>query len=318
MQADHQASGTAHTPGFDLARLIAPTPQEDFFRDHWEQRPLLVQRHDPGFYAGLLTLDDFDSLLDRSGPDHAGLRVVAGGRMDPVAPETTLADVYDSFRHGATLLARHVSSSWEPLGLLSRSLGRTIGAEVWANCYLTPGGRAQGFAPHCDNHDVLVAQIHGTKRWRLYGVRDELPLEGRMFKESRVGAARFEQEFTLEAGDLLYLPRGVIHAAVTEEEASLHCTIGIKPVLWSHVIEQALRGLFDQDVAFRRALPTGFADRPETAQEVTATLERLVATLAERLSPQEMAQRARSLVPTSQRGRLHGLAAPRQAPAPDA
>ncbi|MFJ9846740.1 JmjC domain-containing protein [Kitasatospora sp. NPDC101155] len=296
-------------PEFDLARLLAPVTVEEFERDFREQQPLHVAREQPGHYRELLTLDDFDRLLALSGPDFHQLRVVHAGRKDPVEPGTRLGAIYDAFEAGATLQVQHVDSRWEPLQPLTRALGQWAGAKVWANAYLTPGGNAQGFVPHHDGHDVLVAQIHGTKRWRLYGVRTPLPFEGRMFRESSPGAARYDRHLLLRAGDLLYLPRGTIHAAATEDVTSLHLTIAVEPVLWSTAIQDGIRKVFEQDVAFRRSMPPGFATRPQT-EETMAELLRL---LWERLSPRELvaqAQRtAAGLQTPGARGRLTAIAA---------
>ncbi|MFF8960325.1 JmjC domain-containing protein [Streptomyces sp. NPDC014894] len=294
---------------FDLARLLAPVTAEEFERDVREQRHLHVARDRPEHYADLLTLDGFDRLLALSGPDFHQIRVVHAGRKDPVDPGTGLDTLYDAFEAGATLQVQHVDHRWEPLRRFTQALGEWAGAEVWANAYLTPGGNAQGFVPHCDRHDVLVAQIHGAKRWRLYGVRTPLPFEARMFRESRPGAARYEEQIVLRAGDLLYLPRGTIHAAATEDVTSLHLTIAVEPVLWATAIQDGIRRVFEEDVAFRRALPPGFAARRQT-EETMAELLRL---LWERLSPRELiAQAERTAaglhVPVP-RGRLTAFAA---------
>src|SRR3954470_4820432 len=43
-----------------LATLLAPLPEQEFLRQHWEQSPLLLRRNDRDYYGDLLTLDDFD------------------------------------------------------------------------------------------------------------------------------------------------------------------------------------------------------------------------------------------------------------------
>ncbi len=81
---------------------------------------------------------------------------------------------------------------------------------IWS--YLTPQG-TQGFAPHYDDIEAFVLQLEGKKRWRVYK-----PL----FKEEvlpRFSSGNYEQsqleapiiDVVLEAGDLLYFPRGYIH-----------------------------------------------------------------------------------------------------------
>ncbi len=48
---------------FDFARVLAPVSPETFFAEHWERKPLLLERGEGGYYAGLMTLDDVDFIL---------------------------------------------------------------------------------------------------------------------------------------------------------------------------------------------------------------------------------------------------------------
>ena len=41
-----------------------------------------------------------------------------------------------------------------------------------ANLYCTPPGGAQGLSRHVDDHDVLVMQLEGIKRWRIWAPHD--------------------------------------------------------------------------------------------------------------------------------------------------
>jgi len=81
---------------------------------------------------------------------------------------------------------------------------------------LTPNGE-KAFPPHTDPHDVLIVQIAGTKIWYIK-------------HEGDIGT-----EYTMRKGNVLYVPSGVQHNAVTidsEDPFSLHLTFGIfKPYL---------------------------------------------------------------------------------------
>jgi hypothetical protein len=46
-----------------LEWLINPVRSEVFFRDDWENQPLVVKRQQPDFFASLLTLDEVDRVL---------------------------------------------------------------------------------------------------------------------------------------------------------------------------------------------------------------------------------------------------------------
>ena len=79
-------------------------------------------------------------------------------------PLTGLVDarkVTDLFERGATVVLQGLHRYWPPLTRLVAELELALGHPSQANAYLTPPG-SQGFAVHCDSHDVFVFQTHGS------------------------------------------------------------------------------------------------------------------------------------------------------------
>ncbi len=280
----------------DLSRLIHPIDLVTFQQDYWEHAPLVVPRNDPHYFEDLLTLDHVDHELSRSGARLDTLRVVMDGKETPVSELgsssgrngsiNALEALYERYRNGSTIVLNSLEQYCEPLQRLSESLGAQLSARLQMNVYLTPAG-AQGFAPHYDMHDVFIAQVYGTKHWRLASQPYELPLQGRPYDKSQPEPTP-EQEVDLRAGDLLYLPRGAIHSATSNETASVHVTIGVHPVLYSQAITDALGKVFADDVRFRRSLPMGFATDESLQRRAAETLVELVDVLRAGLSPQDM------------------------------
>jgi ribosomal protein L16 Arg81 hydroxylase len=94
---------------------------------------------------------------------------------------------------------------------------------VGCNVYLTPSG-CQGLAPHHDNIEAIVIQVSGRKHWRLYKPVEELACSySDDLKQEAIGEPIMD--VVLEAGDVLYFPRGVVHQAVAQEETSVHVTL---------------------------------------------------------------------------------------------
>ena len=96
------------------------------------------------------------------------------------------------------------------------------------NAYITPP-ESQGFVAHYDEHDVLILQIQGSKIWHLYDGADVPPHELRRDEEKSVAidGLPLPTDLRLEVGDVLYLPRGRVHAAESNSEPSVHLTVGI-------------------------------------------------------------------------------------------
>jgi Cupin superfamily protein len=74
---------------------------------------------------------------------------------------------------------------------------------------------------------VIVVQVHGSKRWRSFGVPNPPPT--RKHRDGDPVPAEVQWEGMMRAGDVLYLPRGKVYDAELETADYVHLTIGIKP-----------------------------------------------------------------------------------------
>jgi ribosomal protein L16 Arg81 hydroxylase len=263
-----------------LQRLIDPVSRDDFLTGYWEKQPLFVSRGNSRYFDGLFSLDEFDALLARGDLWHPNLRVfLAGEQLPPGQFCTTwrygreahdrLVDrgkLLDLLRQGATLNLLGVERTCSHVSLLSRRLEQESGFPVHTTAFFTPPN-AVNIPPHYDMVDVFVVQVSGTKEWGLWRPDRALPLTtdtgGRIYQrgDDRTAPARALGRHVLQPGDTLYVPRGVLHEAVTTDQASLHLAVGVNVHRWYDVIravaEQAVAGLADR-VEFRRALPVGY------------------------------------------------------------
>jgi ribosomal protein L16 Arg81 hydroxylase len=142
---------------------------------------------------------------------------------------------------------------------------------------LTPGNAA-GFTPHYDVHEVLVLQIAGKKLWRIFAPSLKLPHRSQLFTPEAFRGQAPVAEIELQAGDLLYLPRGYLHATTTSDTFSAHVTIGITVYTWVDLVKQVLQSAIASE-GLREALPPGFASRddmkPILRQKMAEALEQL-------------------------------------------
>ena len=281
------------TAGSGLARLLAPLEPRQFEVEYADQKPLYIDRADPGYFADLLTFDDVDRLLSLSGPNFENVRVASKG-IDAIisSPDNRrheaanrLEAIYRHYRAGSTIVLNSVNERHEPLKQLERTLNAELGAGLEMNVYLTPGGQAQGFRPHYDTHDVLVLQIHGKKSWGIYGAPFPQPLPMPAHEFNTMGAllnipAEPDRRIEMQPGDVLYLPRGTVHAATSNETATVHLTIGIHRQLWFPLIQEALIDMCARDPRLRAALPIGFARSPEGTADAARQLRELLGLLA--------------------------------------
>ena len=61
----------------------------------------------------------------------------------------------------------------------------------------------------------------------------------------------------MDAGDVLYVPRGWMHEAQAGPDPSLHLTLGVRVVRWVDLVVDAVAAAATRDVDLRRALPAG-------------------------------------------------------------
>ncbi|HEU4943265.1 MAG TPA: cupin domain-containing protein, partial [Gaiellaceae bacterium] len=130
------------------------------------------------------------------------------------------------WERGATIVLQGLHLHRPELGAFCRSLERALGHPAQVNAYYTPRA-AQGLPVHHDTHDVFVLQVAGEKRWLVYDPAFELPLKNQKYSSELGEPGQPVRDLVLRSGDMLYLPRGWLHEALTSEEDSLHLTVGI-------------------------------------------------------------------------------------------
>jgi len=259
------AETAPENPAFDLAKLLHPISVSRFFAEYWEEKPLFICRNDQDYYKSVASLERIDPLLTVLPPDAI---TVTNSDHQPDEADVARADgsldivkACQLFADGTTIVFGEVHKRIETLAALCRELERDVGAPLQCNLYLTPAN-GRGFAAHYDTHDVLLLQIAGAKEWTIFDSPVRLPLAGQPFDPDhhRLGAAA--DAFVLRAGDLLYIPRGFVHAARSASEVSLHATLGVLAYRWADVMIETMAQLCLSDPAFRRALPVSLG-RPD-------------------------------------------------------
>jgi len=269
-----------------LGYLIGAERTGDFFERIYEREALVVAHGDGNRFDGLLSIDDVDRLVTnvelREGQldlADASRQMVRTDYIDS-AGFVDRGAVADFHRGGATIILQQAHQIEPALGRLCRGLEHVFSAHVQTNLYLTPPN-AQGFRTHYDNHCVLVAQIAGEKAWRLYEKPIDTPYRGEGFEAGKYESGALKQEFVLKAGDCAYVPRGLMHDALTSgAEPSLHITIGLITRTWADLMLEAVSEVALRTSDLRRSLPAGYAnagfDR-SAARDHLKHLARLVA-----------------------------------------
>jgi 50S ribosomal protein L16 3-hydroxylase len=201
-------------------------PPAHFLRDYWQKRPLLIRNAFPDFVSPLSPED----LAGLACEEAALSRIVLHNRKKD---QWTLrsgpfseAEFPKLPDHDWTLLVQDVDK-WDAdvRALLDRFdfLPRWRVDDVMIS-FAAPGGSV---GAHVDQYDVFLLQGHGQRHWQIStdpeaptGFRDDVELKLlREFKPTH--------QWTLEPGDMLYLPPGVPHHGVAVD-ACLTYSIGMR------------------------------------------------------------------------------------------
>ncbi len=215
-------------------------------------------------YRDLISIERIDNIIASTELPPLSLRMAR--KQPPVTRDKyTYANgnidrgaVVYQYQQGATIILPQLHLAVESLSQFCRAMEQVFSAHVQTNIYLTPP-KNQGFNTHYDDHDVFVLQVSGEKQWRLYEKPIENPYRGEGFKPGEHEIGEPKQEFALKAGDCLYVPRGLLHEAVSEsDEASLHTTVGLLVKNWADLMLEAVSEAALRNPKFRHSLPPGF------------------------------------------------------------
>lgn len=191
--------------------LLAGLSPAQFMRRHWQKKPLLVRQALPGFQplfsrAQLFKLAASDDVESRVIEQRAkGWRMKSGpfkaGGLPPMsqAAWTLLVQGVDLHDAGAQALLQQFR--FVPDARLDDLMVS----------FATEGG---GVGPHFDSYDVFLFQASGRRRWKISRQKDLSLQEGVPLKILQNFDP--EEEFVLEAGDMLYLPPRYAHDGVAE------------------------------------------------------------------------------------------------------
>ncbi|MDM9379605.1 cupin domain-containing protein [Chlorogloeopsis sp. ULAP01] len=253
----------------NFSQLVYPYKITDFFQSFWEKNYLYINRNNYSFYNNILDNNDIDNFLQNQKlqaecdnfflvKDGNSLDFKNWSKQESKSHQYIVNNkkLFEFLHQGFTLVINGVHKSIPKLIKFCNLLESELKFRIRANIYITPP-TAQGLLPHYDEHDVCILQIHGTKIWHLYHSPIQLPSQQ---KDQRIGLHSLEKpefEVELKPGDLLYIPRGLIHQAFTTDTNSIHIALGLYPTYWFELLQDLVE-LAKENPAFRRAIPNEF------------------------------------------------------------
>jgi ribosomal protein L16 Arg81 hydroxylase len=283
-----------------LAALVSPLETGEFLERYYEKEPVHLRAprrsvshvsrppltHE-ALLAALAALPEPPEGLVAF-PDHAGVSDTRALLADPASLGAYLAAGHPIVWNRA----RGVSPA---VDALAAALAEALGAHVWPNVYAT-GAAGTPFDVHFDSHEVIAVHCEGQKEWTVSAVRVDRPIDAAEMEPAVLAAQRERRDeaaarpklrFTVDPGDVVYIPRGQFHNAVTTAGRSLHVTFGIRQLTGFDVVK-ILAGEALADPRLREFLPPSAAD-PDGAR-AAAWLAGVAALVGDKLASEALAR----------------------------
>ncbi|CAM3529432.1 cupin domain-containing protein [Parendozoicomonas haliclonae] len=249
---------------------------EQFLAEYWQKKPLLIRQAFPDFQCPV----SGDDLAGMACDEEIESRLVIGrdkewhlqqGPFDeedfaalPPSHWTLLVQAVDHWVPEVHDLLQHFRfiPDWRRDDIMIS--------------YAAPGG---GVGPHYDNYDVFLIQGHGQRRWQTGQLCDSnSPL---MDNDQLCLLETFEgdEDWTLNPGDMLYLPPRVAHLGEAVTEHCITLSVGFRAPS-----EQDILMDFSQLAAQELSEHQRYSDpdlelQPHPAQITDAAIDRIQAIL---------------------------------------
>jgi 50S ribosomal protein L16 3-hydroxylase len=247
--------------------LFGGISPDQFMSRYWHKKPLLVRGAIPAYPLSTQNGESLDSPI----PTKELLRFAL---QDQVESRLVRSKPWN-FEHGPfskqaipaiekpnwTMLFQGMEAH-HPAAAKILSWFRFIPDARLDDLMISIAGVGGGVGPHFDSYDVFLIQMSGRRQWRISEQQDlslnpKLPLK--ILKNFKA-----EQEWTLEPGDMLYLPPHVAHDGIALDAGCQTWSVGFRSPSFKELLQEGLWRLAEslEDIP---ALEQKFADPKQGA-----------------------------------------------------
>lgn len=300
-----------NVPVYTFPWVISPLSFEEFEKDYFEKRFIHIKRNQTEYFSPALTYSAIEDYLYNETLKFPSTRLTNAKEDVPsekyvVGDKVVTSNLLKHFVEGSTIVLSGLHEHVAGLGELVSNLSKQFYQRFQTNVYITPKG-SQGFKVHYDTHDVFVLQIHGKKTWKIYKDNPvSLPNKLMEFAPGKYEVGELDETIVAEAGDLIYIPRGIMHQAETNDDMSIHVTLGMLGYTWTDLLIESVLEFSKTNDSLRRFLPREMLRNgaKEIHQEYFAEL---FSTMATSISLQDSVNRFKREISASQKINIKNL-----------
>ena len=229
-------------PRMSLEEFLHPISPSAFLGEIFSHKPIYIEGR-RGRFSHLLSWDSLNNILQsrqlqppriflskkRLLPAEEFTQASRRHKISTLSgtPELKLQCFENLLHEGWMLIINDIDEMQQPIRQICTMLEHELGDQVTANMYAGWHG-TQGFETHWDDHEVIIAQVSGSKRWRIFEPDRKYPVSADRALGHKPPNQKPIWEGELNSGDLLHIPRGWWHDAIpVGNEGTLHLTFTI-------------------------------------------------------------------------------------------
>ncbi|WP_252188156.1 cupin domain-containing protein [Actinobacillus pleuropneumoniae] len=159
-------------------------------------------------------------------------------------------ELYCLMRDGATLIANGIVN--EPaIDIFSQEIAKFTKCHIFSSLYVAFNTQ-RSFKIHWDSRDIFAIQMQGGKRWIIHSPTFKDPLFMHRSKDMPEYFPNKDDvyiDILLEAGDILYLPRGWWHDPIPVGEETVHLAVGVFPPYTNDYLSWVTENIVKNEIA---------------------------------------------------------------------
>lgn len=223
--------------------LFGGISPEQFMKQYWHKKPLLVRGAIPAFNLAKKNHQEFTSpisaaeLFKLATDDLVESRLIQSKPWSLQSGPLKKSSIPKLDRQNWTLLIQGMESH-HPAAATILSWFRFIPDARLDDLMISIAGIGGGVGPHFDSYDVFLIQMSGRRQWQISAQKDlrlnpRLPLK--ILQQFQA-----EQDWVLEPGDMLYLPPHIAHDGIALDVGCQTWSVGFRSPSFKELLQEGL------------------------------------------------------------------------------
>lgn len=272
-----------------LEGLIYPHSKEVFFKEYFEEKPLLARRNDDGYFDQLIKISDINTLINKAETlgcfnvlakhphrvietkeyavltSYENVEIKVG--VNPIA-------LFNLLESGAQLTFTSVQKVLPGLKHLYMSLRQEFSAHIQSQLIFIGKGDA---IPHVvfPQHDSFVLQLNGTTEINIFPPGIVLPLSNQHYSP-QPQELQAQMKFKLEQGDFVYLPRGYGYQCLSGTSITTQLLIQVYTTTWTKVIHELIMEIAHEEDVLRMGFGVPALKSINEQEHVVSEIQRVL------------------------------------------